>query len=309
MIIIGSIKNIGPRIKASVLTIGVFDGIHIGHRRVIKSVVERARRLGAKSVVITFDPHPLKITHPGTKIPSLISLEHRIRLIGGLGADYGIILNFSNSVSGLSAEEFISKVLINKLGMKEMYAGENFYFGKDAKTGIKDLRTLAKKYGFRIHAVRPVKINKKIVSSSAIRKFIIEGDLRKAERFLGRPVSVLGTVVSGARLARQLGYPTANINPHHEVIPPRGVYAVLVRYDKKMLKGVLNIGFRPTFYSPRDIEPSIEAHIFDFNKRIYGKDLEILFIKKIRDEKKFKDTNTLVKRVRQDERIARSILS
>lgn len=295
--------------KGAVIAIGVFDGVHIGHRKIIKSAVGRAGKLGLKSVVLTFDPHPMKVIRPGAKVPSLISICHRVRLIKEIGAAAVVILKFTKAVARMSAGEFIGDVLIKRFGMKELYVGQDFRFGAGAVTGIKDLGLLASAYDFRLNVVKPVKADRQIVSSSAIRRLIMKGDIRKAQKFLGRPVSVLGTVVSGARLARELGYPTANINPHHEVIPPSGVYAVRVRLNKDMLNGVLNIGFRPTFYGPRDKEPSIEVHIFDFNKRIYGKDLEIFFVRKIRDESRFADKDALVEQVRKDENAARSILN
>ena len=294
--------------KRSVLTIGVFDGVHVGHKRIIAEVVRRARRMRMKSVVVTFNPHPLKVLRPGHKVPSLVSLDHRIRIIEECGADILAVLKFSGPLSDFSPERFVKNILIDKLGMKELYVGENFYFGKGAKAGPAALKRLAAKFGHKIEIIKPVKIGRRVVSSSLIRRLITDGDLDGASRFLGRPVSVLGSVVSGAKLARALGCPTANINPHHEVIPPSGVYAVEVYLDKMCLKGVLNIGVRPTFYSPRDSEPTIEVHIFDFKKSIYRKEIEIFFIDKIREELKFKSREELVAQIKEDEKSARAIL-
>ena len=305
---IRGLRKLKRPIKGSIVTIGVFDGVHIGHRKVINKVVSAAKKLCLKSVVLTFDPHPLKVLHTSSGVPSLISLNHRIKLIKELGLDVLVILKFTKSIAGLAPEKFVRDILICKIGMKEIYVGKDFYFGKGASSGPEVLKNLAKKFLFKTTMVKSVKIGRNIVSSSVIRRFIINGNIEKASRFLGRPVSVLGTVVGGSKLARVLGYPTANINPHHEAIPPSGVYAVRVRFKKRVLKGVLNIGSKPTFYSPKDRKTAIEVHIFDFDKRIYGRELEVLFVKKIRDEFKFKDKDALVAQIRQDEAIARKLL-
>ena len=284
----------------SVVTIGVFDGVHLGHCKVIKDLARRGREADLKSVVVTFSPHPIKILRPGYKIPSLISLDHRTRLIKALGVDAVIVLNFTKAVSDLAPEDFVKNILIDRLGASEVFVGENFYFGKGARADAGALKSIAEGLGLKVRVIRPVMVNGQTVSSSRIRRLILKGDLGSASRLLGRPVSVLGTVVAGSKLAKALGYPTANINPHHEVIPPFGVYAVRVSFGGRLYKGVLNIGTRPTFYSPRDKEPSIEVHIFGFNKRIYGKDLEVLFVKKLRDEKKFASHAGLIRQIEKD---------
>jgi len=308
MIVINGLRRLKKPVKASVVTAGVFDGVHLGHRKVITETVKRARALGLKSVVLTFDPHPARVLHPLEPVPSLISLGHRIKLIGELGADIIVVANFSESFAGLSAEEFVKDVLVTKLGAREVCVSEGFFFGKGAAAGLTLLKKFGIKYGFKVNVVRPVKIDSGIVSSSRIRKAITGGQIRLAERYLGRPVSILGTVIRGISLASELGYPTANINPHHEVVPPSGVYAVKVSFKGRVLKGVLNIGIRPTFFAPRDLEPSIEVHIFNFRQRIYGEDLEVLFVKKIRAEVRFGNRQDLVKRIRHDADMAKSIL-
>ena len=293
---------------SSIVTIGVFDGVHIGHAIVIRKAVARASALGLKSVVITFDPHPAKVLRHPSKSPSLISLEHRIRLIEEMTPDYVVILKFTKALASLSPEAFARNVILSHAGAKEVYVGDNFFFGKGAGAGAENLRKIGCCLGFKVTVVHAVKIGSQRISSSRIRKLVTSGRIRQAEKFLGRPVSVLGTVVSGANLARELGYPTANLNPHHEVIPPSGVYAVRIRYDGKVFKGVLNIGNRPTFYAPRDREPAIEAHIFGFDKRIYGHDLEVYFIRKIREERKFSDKKGLIRQIEKDEKSALCIL-
>ena len=300
MRVIRGIKMLKDRIKGSVVTIGVFDGVHVGHAAVIKKVVASARKARLSSVVVTFAPHPLKVLRSGDNIHSLISLKHRIRLIEELGVDILVIVKFSRSFSKMSPEKFIKNILAGKLHAKQVYVGENFYFGKGAATGIEILRRLSSKYGYKITAVKPIRVDGHIASSSLIRKLILSGHLHKAASLLGRSVSVFGTVVKGAGIARGLGCPTANINPHHEIIPPCGVYAVRAGFKDKKFRGIVNIGFRPTFYSPRDEEPTVEAHLFGYKGNLYNKDIEVYFMSKIRSERKFKSRAMLVKQIKKD---------
>jgi len=331
MKVIRGLKHLKRPSRGSCVAIGVFDGVHIGHQKIIKAVVQAAREKGLASIVLTFDPHPSRILRPDSKTPSLISLDHRIKLIEKLGADILIVLKFTKAFASMPAEKFVKNILINKLGAREIVVGENFYFGRGGGSGARALTSLrASPEGERsnlkkrllrrpfrpirndgrlqVNVIEPVKIAGSIVSSSRIRKLIIEGILREAEILLGRPVSVLGTVVSGARIGRCLGYPTANINPHHEVIPPSGVYAVKAGIDGRLYGGVLNIGTKPTFYAPRDMEPAIEVNIFGFNKHIYGRDIEVRFVKKLRDEIRFRKIEDLVAQIRKDTALARKIL-
>lgn len=308
MKIFNSLRKVKDAGRGSVVTIGVFDGVHIAHQKIIKRVVSRAAALGLKSAVITFDPHPAKVAASRLPAPSILSLEHRIRLIGEMGVDIVLVLPFTRSFADLKPENFVSCVLAETLHSREVYVGENFYFGRGGRAGVLALERFSGRYGFKLNVVPSVKIGKRIVSSSEIRRYILSGELRKASKFLGRSVSVLGTVVSGSKFARLLGYPTANINPHHEAIPPSGVYAVRVRCRGRLFKGLLNIAVEPTFFAPRDKEPKIEAHIFGFRGSIYGQDIEIYFVSKIRDERPFKTVSALIRQIRHDASIARKIL-
>lgn len=293
----------------TVVTVGVFDGVHVGHKAVISKVVSKAGTLGLASAVITFDPHPAKVLRKKAFAPSLISLKHRERLISELNIDLLVIIRFTRAVSDMSPADFVKKVLVDKLKAREIYVGENFYFGKGANAGAPELVKSCEAFDLKAGIVRSVRIAGHVVSSSLIRKTITAGRLAEAKKYLGRPVSILGTVVSGSKFARLLGYPTANINPHHEVMPPFGVYAVMVNFRGTLYKGILNIGTKPTFFSPRDKEPNIEVHIFGFNERIYGKDLEILFVRKIRDERRFAGPEELARQITRDALIAQKILA
>ena len=308
MELIKGLKALKRQAKGSIVTVGVFDGLHIGHRTIIRKVVTAARKAKLASVVVTFDPHPAKILKSAQKAPSLISLKHRIRLIEELGIDILLVVKFTAPFSRLTPEKFVKNILVDKFRMKEIYTGENFYFGKGAAAGIEMLRGTSRRYGFKVTTVNPIRALGHIVSSSLIRQLILQGSLGEAARLLSRPVSVFGTVVKGSGVARGLGCPTANINPHHEVVPPRGVYAVKERVGKRELRGILNIGFRPTFYGSRDEEPTIEVHIFDFKGNLYNKDIEVCFVKKIRDERKFESAAALIEQIKRDMKAAQRIL-
>ena len=308
MKVVRGIRAIPAIAPGSVVTVGVFDGVHIGHRKVIGEVVRRARRLGLASVVVTFDPHPSKLLRPSSAVPSIISLEHRIRLIRELGVDILVIVRFTGAFSRIGPAAFIRTIVAGRLSAREIVVSEKFYFGKGAGAGVGELRKIAAACGIRVRVVPPAKAFGAVAGSRLVRRLILAGDIRRAARLIGRPVSVLGTVVSGSRFGRVLGYPTANINPHHEVVPPSGVYAVTVRLGGRLFGGLLNIGTRPTFFSPRDSEPQIEAHIFGFSGTIYGRDIEVHFIRKIRDEVKFNNRQDLVARIGRDAKAARRIL-
>lgn len=295
--------------KNSVVTIGVFDGIHVGHRAVIEKTVREAKRAGLKSIAVTFDPHPLKILRPKHFIPSLISLKHRVSLIKRLGIDEVIVMKFNKKMANLSAQEFIEDILVGELSAGKIIVGEDFCFGKGGSSGAAKMRNISEKHSVKVKTIKPVKKNSRVVSSTGIRRLIVKGNIAEASRLLGRPFSILGTVVKGTALARKLGYPTANINPHHEAMPPSGVYAVKVIFKGKLYKGIMNIGTRPTFYNyGHDKEPTIEVHIFNFHEKVYGKDLEITLVRKLRDEKKFKTIDSLIRQIKKDESRALAIL-
>lgn len=282
---------------------GIFDGVHRGHQKILHKLINEAEKKNAKTLVLTFHPHPRTVLNKDSRIPFLTSLEHRSRLIKETGVDFLQVIRFTKSFSQMDPEEFIKKLLIEGLDIKALVVGRNFLFGRKGKGNFPLLKGLSKKYGFRLFGVEPLIMKGRSISSTRIRQAIEKGELKAASSMLGRPVSILGTVVKGRRIGRRLGFPTANINPHHEAIPPSGVYAVNVKLYTRIYKGILNIGTRPTF--GKDRESTIELHIFNFKKDIYSRDVEIIFKRKIRDEKKFSSIEKLKKQIGLDIRRAR----
>lgn len=300
------IKELTGKIHNPVVTLGMFDGVHRGHQKIIESVRYYALEKQGKSVVITFDRHPKSVIK--NRSPSFItSLGHRLVLFERLGVDYTIVASFDQKLAQMTAEDFIREILVQGLGVKCVVLGFNCHFGKDREGNISLVRELADKYGFVVYACPPVIYRGQVISSTAIREAILNGALEKAEGMLGRPVSILGTVVKKSGRGRLLGYPTANLNLHHEVRPPRGVYGTKVYLSSQEYLALTNIGLRPTFakdsFSSEDETLEIEVHILDFHGSLYGKDIEVQFLFKIRDEMPFETTEELKTQIGRDREV------
>jgi len=302
---VANIREEGPK----VVTIGTYDGVHRGHRKVLGAVKRRAREAGVKSCVLTFAPHPGRILYPRKELMMLSSLDHRLRLLAEEEMDITVIIGFTKGFASLSPGAFFKNILTDGLNAREIFVGGNFMFGKGKSGGIAELRDYGRYHNIEVHAVKPLESGGKVISSTLIRNLIVRGDLSAARRLLGRRVSVLGTVVAGVGRGKGLGFPTANLDPHNEAIPPSGVYVAGARLNGRHYGGVLNIGSRPTFFGsgkkPRKV---IEVHIFDFNGRLYGEDMEVVFFKKIREEKRFAGEAELVKRIKKDAALAKNYL-
>jgi riboflavin kinase/FMN adenylyltransferase len=300
MKIIYGINKIG-KFKKPVLAMGVFDGVHRGHKEILKAAVIKAQKIKGTSIALTFWPHP-------QMQGSLYSLEHRLRLIAELGIDVCIVVNFNRNFAKIEAGDFIKNILVDKANAKYIYVGEDFKFGRGAKGNLKLLKSLGGIYGFEAKGFKIIKSENKPISSTLIRGLVRKGEIRKAEQLLDRPVSVLGTVIRGTALGRLLGFPTANIDPHHEVIPLAGIYAVRIIIGNSLFKGVCYIGKRPTL-KLKNKKINIEVYIFNFNKHIYKKILEIQFVKMIRKDKKFPSLALLADQIKNDAASAKLILA
>jgi len=302
MKVISASGNINLK-RASCVTIGVFDGVHRGHKILIKRTVSFAKKNKLVSIVVTFDPHPELIIKRKKRQLLLISLNHRLSLISKLGVDICVILKFNKYFNHLKAEDFVNKILVNKLNMRHIFIGNNFLFGYKRAGSIELLKELAKKFGFKVHVQNLEKNKGNPISSTLLRRLIQRGYLKEAERLLDRKVEVVGRVIGGDHKGKKLGFPTANLSPDHEIIPPRGVYLIEAWLGKKRLVGLANIGICPTLKKIK--KEIIEVHLLNFKKNIYGKELRIIFLGKLRDEKKFSKPSLLINQIKTDVRKAK----
>lgn len=310
------LEDIKEPLSRTVLTIGNFDGVHVGHQKIIKKLVEEAKRIKGTAVVMTFDPHPQRFFHPEKEFHLLTLCDEKAKIIERFGVQILLCVKFDQSFASLEPEDFIKDILVEKLGVKKIVIGKDYRFGRGKKGDIDLLKKEGKKYGFGVDVVPPVKIKGEVVSSSKIRSFIEKGDVKKAMEFLGRPYSIEGTVVRGTgRGSRILGFPTANILSDAELIPQDGVYAVKVRIEgnsegkkgnrERLFDGVMNIGTNPTFGN-QDL--TLEVHIIDFNENILNKFIKVYFIERLRKEKKFPSPEALKKAIEKDIEKAKTLL-
>ncbi len=288
-----------PPLTNPVATLGAFDGVHLGHQRVIRTVMDWARELGGQSVVMTFDRHPRRVIEG--RAPALItSVAHRLRLFESLGVDAAVVLRFDKALADLSAEDFVRRYLVEWLGVKAVVLGFDCAFGKGRRGDLALLQRLGAQYGFQARSCPPVEIDGQVVSSTAVRRLVEQGEFEAAGRMLGRPFSLLGTVVPGAGLGRRLGFPTANLDLHHEVMPPDGVYLSRARAADRTYPALTNIGARPTVAAQAGAPRLVEVYLEGLDRDIYGEELEVRFVRKLRDEIAFEDLDALQAQMRAD---------
>lgn len=290
-------------LRGTVLTLGVFDGLHIGHQRIMQTVVESARVLDAVPTVITFDPHPRSVLYPEHAPPLLQTLDQRLANFEFLGIEQAIVVRFDEEFAQIDAEAFLKDIVHERLQAREVYLGKGFFFGRDRGGNIELLREVSKKLGFFADEVGEVRLRKHRVSSSKIRKLLIEGRVNIARRMLGRPYGVEGQIVHGLKRGRTIGFPTANLHPTNRVIPKFGVYATATLIDGTWRRSITNVGIRPTFDDNR--APSIETFVFDFDGDLYGAVLRVRFLHHIRDERKFNGIDELKAQINADSANAR----
>jgi riboflavin kinase/FMN adenylyltransferase len=289
------------------LAIGVFDGVHLGHQRVMGQARDDAQAMDGTAAVLTFDPHPMRVLQPDKAPLLLTSTEHKLALIDKLGMDACLLLTFDRPFSLTPPERFINTVARYTNQLQEICVGTRFRFGHSRAGDVRLMEALAPQYGFVAKEIKSVMLGEEMISSTAIRQHVLHGQLDRAAAMLGRPFSILGTVEPGDHRGRKLGFPTANLNPHDEVLPPDGVYAVLVIIGSERFGGVVNIGVRPTFASAQPLRV-LEVHILDFTRELYDQHVEVVFLSKLRDEQKFVSAEALKTQIAADVHAARQIL-
>jgi riboflavin kinase / FMN adenylyltransferase len=306
MDVITDLNTFPKSLPAPVLTIGNFDGVHLGHQAIFRTLCQRAGQIGGTSVVLTFDPHPLKILAPERCPPLITPTPKKLALMQACNLDLVVCLPFNRQLANLTPVAFVEEILLGTIGMQEIYVGHDFAFGKGRSGTIALLHELGSRAGFRVHIIETIAVGERVVSSSSIRRWILRGDVEEAALLLGRLYSIAGSVVEGYQKGRELGFPTANVRSPYELIPGRGVYAAMADWRGRRYEGVANIGFNPTFGRT---ELSIEIHLFDFAEQLYGETVEVSFVKKIRDERAFASVEELVKQIRHDVETAHALLA
>lgn len=284
--------------RPTVLTLGVFDGLHLGHQRIMQTVVERAEAVKAFPTAITFDPHPRAVLHPQSAPPLLQTLDQRLANFEVLGIGQAIVIPFDLKFAQTDAAEFLSDIIRDRLHAKEVYLGKGFEFGKNRSGNIELLRKVSRELGFFADEVDEVTLRGKRISSSRIRNLLADGKVNLVRRMLGRPYGVEGVIIRGNRRGHTIGFPTANLKPHNRVIPRFGVYATATLVDSTWRRSITNIGVRPTFEN--EAEPSIETYLFDFDGDLYGDVLRVRFLHRIRDERKFSGIDQLKAQIAKD---------
>jgi len=307
MEIIKDLKDFNPS-GPVILTQGTFDGVHHGHRKILETAINKAKNRDGVSVLLTFYPHPRLVLYPDDNQLKLITtISEKASILEELGLDYLIIQPFTKELSRLSPYQYIKEILSESLSVSTLIIGYDHRFGKNREGSINEITRYSKEFGYEVEQIPEQDIDDCKVSSSQIRKALLSGDLELANNLLGRTFSMCGTVVDGNKVGTTIGFPTANIDLKdvYKLIPKEGVYAVQTVLDGKVLNGMLNIGNRPTFQRN---ERAIEVHLFDFSDNIYGRDVEILFRKRWRDEHKFENSTLLVEQLKKDEQEIRRYL-
>ena len=300
------VRNINKIVKDpnSIVTVGVFDGVHIAHQEILRRMKEEKLKTGARTVLVTFDPHPQEVLHPNEKFYILTTIDERIELLSDYDLDIIFVVNFTPEFSNITAEEFCKEIMLGRIGLRKVIVGYNHAFGKNREGNPEKLKGFGEKYGFEVELIPQLLVENNPVSSSKIRSILNEGNVRLASKLLGRYYFINGVVVKGSGRGKELGIPTANIEPIslRKLMPNNGVYVVRVTIDRKHYFGLMNIGYRPTF--ELDSERVAEVNIFDFDEEIYFKHIKVEFIDRLRDEMKFPTPRELVEQIERDKKDA-----
>ncbi len=306
MIVFDGIQSITQDYRDVFVTIGNFDGVHLSHQHICRKLAAEAGKAGRKSLVITFDPHPKMILHPNIRPFYLITTRaEKLELIEKCGVDATVVIAFDQHYSKTAAEAFVQEFLWNQLAIRKIIIGHDYTFGQARQGNDAFLKTKGRKLGFSVEVIPAFKINDEIVSSTLIRNYILEGDVRTAAKLMGRHYNAAGIVGSGAGRGAGLGYPTANIEPEKELLPPPGIYAAFVLVDGESCMGALNIGAKPTF---EDYTSTFEVFLLDYAGDLRGKKINVLFVEKLRDIVKFDGPESLKRQIAADVEKTRIIL-
>ncbi|MGB6068675.1 MAG: bifunctional riboflavin kinase/FAD synthetase [Desulfomonilaceae bacterium] len=299
-------EKIYQKFNAPSVALGNFDGVHLGHQEILRRTVETAHQKGRESVVYTFDPHPRLVLNTAPEVPRITTPRERADILEHLGIDVLILAEFTKEFASQSAEEFVENVLVEELGTRNLFIGENYRFGKGRTGSPQTLKKMAPELGFVVHVVPPVKVEGVVVSSSRIREYLMQGQIGQANTLLGREFTIEGRVIHGHHRGKGLGFPTANIRPEVKLHPPEGVYAVYCRVGETMHLGVMNIGYNPTFRGRR---VSYEVYIFDFDRDLYGEIIRVYLVDRLRAEMTFSRVDDLKAQIREDVIRGREILT
>ena len=296
-----------PASEGSIVTIGTFDGVHLGHQQILKQLIDTSQQSKLKSVLLTFFPHPRMVLQPDIPMRLIQTIEEREKALRKTGLDYLVIHPFSEKFSRLSADDYVKQILVEKLNVRKVVVGYDHRFGRNRTASLEDMYNYADIYDFEVIEIDAKKIKSTAVSSTKIRKAIDEGDIALANSYLGDPFTLEGIVVHGDKRGRELSYPTANIELQnkHKIIPKQGVYLIQSDLDNRVVYGMMNIGTKPTFDTTN---PSVEVHFFDWNGDLYGQTLQVKLLKWVREEQKFDSVEELQAQIHADERYCRSYI-
>lgn len=294
--------------RGAVVTVGTFDGVHLGHREVLREIVRRARRTGRRSVLVTFDPHPLRIVRPSDAPPLLTTPAEKKPLLAASGLDYVVFLRFTRELQQLTAHRFVTEILVGRIGLKELVIGHDHGFGRGREGSVETLRELGGQLGIGVDVVDAVRLGDEAVSSTRIRSALQTGDVVEAARCLGRPYAVQGVVVHGSRRGRELGFPTANVQlPDPEkLLPLEGIYAVHAWVGADRVPALLHLGPRPTFAGE---PPTVEVHLLDWSGDLYGRELRVDFCARLREVRAYESAEALVEQMHRDAADGRAVLA
>ena len=294
-----------PLVFSTSAAIGNFDGVHLGHKEIISLLNKISAEKSSKSCIITFEPHPQKVLSK-KEVALITPFDEKVRLLEQQGVDVTVCLKFTKELSKLSAEDFVSEVLVKILRIKDIVVGPDFMFGKNRSGNADLLGKLGEIYDYNTEVLQPKVIDDEIISSSLIRRYIVDGNIQRVNKLLGYRYFIRGVVIEGEKRGRKIGFPTTNLNSPWELLPKPGVYATYALVGDKSYQSITNIGYRPTFGENKLL---IETHIFDFSKEVYGQDISVEFVKRLRDEKKFGSVDDLVNQIKLDIEDVKNILT